>query len=160
MLAIFLSVHTVGSIILPPGVNPIAVNIYININMVTLPSWPVSTNFGTWSYHCLLSNSPLPHFHAYVTAQFSTHCIMSLYVLFFCQHWALLLLLLLLSLSSSSSSPPPPPPPSSSWSSTSLNKRKCSGLCWRWSADHLGTCTSLTKRCVSDVTMCHFRLDS
>jgi hypothetical protein len=25
-------------------------------NMITLPLWLVSTDFGTWSYHCLLSN--------------------------------------------------------------------------------------------------------
>jgi hypothetical protein len=27
------------------------------LSMVTLPSWPVSTDFGTCLYHCSLSNS-------------------------------------------------------------------------------------------------------
>jgi hypothetical protein len=31
--------------------------------MVTLPSWLVSTDFGTWSYYCLLSNFTSISFH-------------------------------------------------------------------------------------------------
>ena len=50
-------------------------------NMVNLISWPFYTNFCTWSHNCLLYN-----FRTYVIVQFSTHCIVSLYILFFSQY--------------------------------------------------------------------------
>ena len=39
-------------------------------NMVTLPSWLASTDFGTWSCRCLLSNFT-PFFLAYIKVQLS-----------------------------------------------------------------------------------------
>jgi hypothetical protein len=39
--------------------------------MVTLPSWPVSTNFCTWPYRCLLSNSP-PNISLYIMLKCSS----------------------------------------------------------------------------------------
>jgi hypothetical protein len=52
--------------------------------MVTLPSWVLSTDSGTWSFFVWFYS----YFLAYVTMQFSTHSVMSLYVLFFCQYVA------------------------------------------------------------------------
>ena len=71
-------------------------------NMVTLPPWLVSADFGTCSYQRCLSNCTLFPYICW-SVVVNTHTIMSFDVLFFCQYWAcwyymvyLLLLLLLL----------------------------------------------------------------
>jgi len=57
-------------------------------NMVTLPPWLVSTDFGTCQYQCFLSNCTLVSLHMLKCSCLCTHTIMSFYVLFFCQYLA------------------------------------------------------------------------
>jgi hypothetical protein len=58
-------------------------------NTVTLPTWLVSTDFGTCSYVVPEFTVPFyPQFLTYIKVQSSTHSTMSLDVLFFCQYWA------------------------------------------------------------------------
>jgi len=45
--------------------------------MVTLPSHPISTNFGTWSYQCLLSICP--YFLAYMLKCSGAHILSCLF---------------------------------------------------------------------------------
>jgi hypothetical protein len=45
-------------------------------NMATLPSWLVSTGFGTWWYQCFLFVQFYRYFFAYVKVQSSTHAVM------------------------------------------------------------------------------------
>jgi hypothetical protein len=52
----------------------------------SLFSWLVSTDYGTCSYQCFLSNFPPISLH---TLKCSWTCsIISFYVLLFCQYWA------------------------------------------------------------------------
>jgi hypothetical protein len=68
-------------------------------NMVALPSWLVSTDFGTYSYQCssIFISSSLHTVNC--SWAHTLWCLLS--ILFFCHHLLLLLLLLLLSSSSS-----------------------------------------------------------
>ena len=54
-------------------------------NKVTLPPWLVSTDFGTCSYQCFLSNCTPVSLHTLKCS--CAHTIMSFYVVFFCQYW-------------------------------------------------------------------------
>jgi hypothetical protein len=65
----------------------LSVHTYWFLTLVTLPSWLVLTDFGTWWYQCLLSNFTPTSLDMSECSWVYT-LMMSFFVLFFCQFWA------------------------------------------------------------------------